>query len=484
MALPSFAVDPGGERLRHLSCEDCSETAPLLGPGEGPTPRRVSSREDWSISTTPCLPDPPSMRVAKEGAGVLGVGIDWAEEFHDVALGTVAKGVTDQFRIEHSPAGVARLIERCLALEPDPAEIGVVLETRHGLLVEALLDAGFSVVPVNLDLVARRRGPARKKDDAEDARICCLLALDRHAGLRTLIPHGQWGGELRAIARDDERAARDQRRLLNRLRADLQTTYPAALALAGDDLGAPTMLRLLQRWPTQAELAGASRAELVSFARAGRHGWPERFADRVSTALSTPSLPTRDYLVHAKAAGIRLATVPLLALHDTRRAWQQRMSQLLRGPRTGRDHSTRDPDPGNTFPGGEIYLSMPGLGDRLAARVAGEIGEHITQFNSPNALQCYAGTAPVTRRSGKHDFVVARRLAHNHYLGAAVHQWAFCSLSRSGWAREFFDAKIAAGKAHHAALRALSNRWLEILWHCLTKGVLYDENVHQANRAT
>src|SRR2546430_11142139 len=145
------AVDPGGERLRHLSREDCSETAPLPGPGEGPTPRRVSSREDWSISTTPCLPDPPSTRVAKEGAGVLGVGIDWAEEYHDIALGTVAKGVTDQFRIEHSPAGVERLIERCLALEPDPAEVRVVLETRHGLLVEALLDAGFSVVPVNPD---------------------------------------------------------------------------------------------------------------------------------------------------------------------------------------------------------------------------------------------------------------------------------------------------------------------------------------------
>jgi len=227
--------------------------------------------------------------------------------------------VTDQFRIEHSPAGVERLIGRCLAVEPDPTEVRVVLETRHGLLVEALLDAGFSVIPVKPDLVARR-GPARKKDDAKDARICCLLALDRHAGLRALIPHGELGGELRAIARDDERAARDQRRLLNRLRADLQTTYPAALALAGDYLGAPTMLRLLQRWPTQAELAQASRAELVSFARAGRHGWPERFADRVSTALSTPSLLTRDYLVHAKAAGIRLAAVQLLALHETRRA--------------------------------------------------------------------------------------------------------------------------------------------------------------------
>jgi transposase len=125
---------------------------------------------------------------------------------------------------------------------------------------------------------------------------------------------------------------------------------------------------------------------------------------------------------------------------------------------------------------------MPGLGDRLAARIAGEIGEHTHQFDTPNALQCYAGSAPVTRRSGKSDFVVARRLAHNHYLGTAVHQWAFCSLTHSIWAREFYDEKITAGKSHHAALRALSNRWLEILWHCLTKGVLYDEATHQANR--
>jgi len=45
------------------------------------------------------------------------------------------------------------------------------------------------VLPVNPDLVARRRGPAKKKDDAEDARICCLLALDQYAELRGLIHH-------------------------------------------------------------------------------------------------------------------------------------------------------------------------------------------------------------------------------------------------------------------------------------------------------
>jgi hypothetical protein len=102
---------------------------------------------------------------------------------------------------------------------------------------------GFTVVPVNPDLVARRRGPARKKDDAEDARICCLLALDQHSALRTLVPHGEVAAELRAIARDDARAAVDERRLLNRLRADLIATFPAALDIAGGQLEAPTVLR-------------------------------------------------------------------------------------------------------------------------------------------------------------------------------------------------------------------------------------------------
>ena len=414
---------------------------------------------------------------------MLGAGVDWAESFHDVALGQRGAGVIEQFRIEHGPAGVQRLVARCLELEPDPAEVRVVIETRHGLLVEALVDAGFTVLPVNPDLVARRRGPAKKKDDREDARICCLLALDAYLDLRKLIPHGEAGAELRAIARDDERAARDQRRIGNRLRADLLAVFPAAIDIAAGDLGAVVFLKLLERWPSAGALAGASRDELEAFARSARHGWPGRFAGRVTEAMAAPRLAARPELARAKAGSIRLAAAQLLAIRAQRKAWERRMGELLLGaPRTGRDNEPKDPDPGKAFPGGEIYLSMPGLGDRLAARVAGEIGEHFEQFTTPNALQCYAGRAPVTRRSGRSEFTIARRLAYNRHLGEAVQQWAFCSLQQSPWAREYYNAKTAAGKNHHAALRALGNRWLEVLWHCLRLGVRYDEAVHTTNR--
>ena len=408
---------------------------------------------------------------------MLGVGIDWAEEFHLVALGRPGEGVFEVVRVEHTPAAVGALVARIATQEPDPAEVRVVIETRHGLLVEALLDAGYTVLPVNPDLVARRRGPAKKKDDAED-----LLALDRFSELRALIPHGELAGELRAIARDDVRAARDERRLLNRLRADLAATFPAALVFAGDDLGSPVILKLLQRWPTAELLAAAARDEIEALARSAKHGWPGRFTERVTQSLTGDHFDARQYLVRAKADTIRLACAQLLLLREQRRAWERRMGELLLGDRRrGRAKQPGD-DRGPAVPGGEIYLSFPGLGDRLAARIAGEIGDAIGQFDTPNALQCYAGKAPVTRRSGKSELVVATRLACNRFLADAVQQWAFTSLRTSGWAREFYDTQRGRGKKHHAALRALGNRWLEILWHCLTKSIRYDESVHVANR--
>lgn len=414
---------------------------------------------------------------------MLGVGIDWSEEFHLVALGTPEEGLTEVARVDHTPKAVEALVARIASLEPDPAEVRVVIECRHGMLVERLVDQGYVVVPVNPHMLAKRRGPAKKKDDAEDARIACRIALDRFEPLRPLIPHGEIAGELRAIARDDQRASKDERRLLNRLRQDLITTFPAALAITGDDLGRPTFLRMLERWPSREALATASSEELTAFARECKYGWPQRFAERVQGAMAHDQFVARDYLVRAKADTIRLAATQLLAIGQQRRAWERRMGALLLGaPRRGKGQQPREDERGQGFPGGEIYLSFPGLGDRLAARIAGEIGDHPEQFETPNSLQCYAGKAPVTRRSGKSELVVACRLAYNHFLGDAVQRWAFCSLTRSGWAREFYDGKRAKGKSHNAALRALGNRWLEVLWHCLRKGVVYDESVHVANR--
>ena len=138
-------------------------------------------------------------------------------------------------------------------------------------------------------------------------------------------------GELRAIARDDDRAARDQRRLLNRLRADLIATFPAALAARRRRPGRPHHAAAAATLADPPQLAAATREELVAFARAGRHGWPDRFADQVTAALAGDHFIARDYLVRAKADTIRLAAAQLLVIGAQRRAWERRMGELLLG---------------------------------------------------------------------------------------------------------------------------------------------------------
>ena len=91
---------------------------------------------------------------------MLGVGIDWAKKFHLVAPGRSGSGVIEEVRVEHRPEAVAALVERIVGL--DPAEVRLVIETRHGLLVEALVQAGYTVLPVNREAVSRRRGPAQE----------------------------------------------------------------------------------------------------------------------------------------------------------------------------------------------------------------------------------------------------------------------------------------------------------------------------------
>lgn len=118
----------------------------------------------------------------------------------------------------------------------------------------SLLDAGYTVYALNHKSVERYRGRARTsgaKTDPADAELLARILLtdrDRH---RPVLPNSPTAEELRSLARDDERAARDQRRLLNRLRQDLLDVFPQAL-IALPDLAAPTALAFLARWPSAA----------------------------------------------------------------------------------------------------------------------------------------------------------------------------------------------------------------------------------------
>ena len=80
-------------------------------------------------------------------------------------------------------------------------------------------------------------------------------------------------------------------------------------------------------------------------------------------------------------------------------------------------------------PDAEIYLSQPGLGVVLGARVLAEFGDDPTRYADAKARKNYAGTSPITRQSGKKKTVLARYV-HNDRLIDALSRQAFAALTR------------------------------------------------------
>jgi len=122
-----------------------------------------------------------------------------------------------------------------------------------------------------------------------------------------------------------------------------------------------------------------------------------------------------------------------------------------------------------------LLPAAPGLGPILAARVLAEVGDDAARFATAQGLRAFAGTAPITKTSGRSK-VVRTRHVRNRRLADACHWWAFASITKSAGAREHYDRRRAAGDSHNAALRNLANKLLGRLWWCLANDKPWDEN--------
>jgi transposase len=125
-------------------------------------------------------------------------------------------------------------------------------------------------------------------------------------------------------------------------------------------------------------------------------------------------------------------------------------------------------------PDAEIYLSQPGLGPILGARVLGEFGDDPDRYASGKARKNYAGTSPITRAPGKRKVVTARFIRNDRLTDALMAQ-AFAAMNVSPGARALYDTERASGTEHNPALRKLSSRLAGILHGCLKTRTLYDE---------
>lgn len=67
------------------------------------------------------------------------------------------------------------------------------------------------------------------------------------------------------------------------------------------------------------------------------------------------------------------------------------------------------------------------------------------------------------------------RKACNKSARAILYQFAFTSLRYSTWARKYYDQQKEKGKTHSVAVRALSNKWVKIIFKLWKDEIFYDE---------
>jgi transposase len=243
---------------------------------------------------------------------------------------------------------------------------------------------------------------SRKKSDHGDALVLANILRTDMAAHRPLPQDTDLARAITVLARAQQDAVWARQQLANQVRSLLRNYYPAAMdALLGKQNGLirPDTRIVHAAAPTPGRAAKLSITQLqAALRRAGRVRGVATEAARLKKVFRG------DYVRHAQAVedamGLQLSAL-LLQLDAACRAADQ-LAEAVDGA------FLQHPD-------AQILLSFPGVGNQLGARILAEIGDDRSRFADARALKAYAGSAPVTRASGKKTHV-GRRLVKNDRL--------------------------------------------------------------------
>jgi transposase len=397
---------------------------------------------------------------------LLFIGDDWAEAHHDVEIVDDSGRVLTRRRLPDGLAGITTLHELVAerldpAVEPDQVLVGI--ETDRGPWVQALLAAGYQVYAINPMQVARyreRHSPSGAKSDAADAHLLAeIVRLDR-VHHRPVAGDSEVAEHVKVAARAHQTMIWSRVRQVNALRSLLREYYPAALVAFGADLASRDALAVLTAAPSPEQGRRLTQARIETLLRrGGRQRNVAAAAATIRAALTSQQLSARPGVVPAYAA----SASALLAVLTTIVAQTEMLAgQVEQGF--------------GQHPDAEIYLSQPGLGAILSARVLAEFGDDPIRYADAKSRKNYSGMSPITKASGTKQVVLARH-ARNRRLGDALFLQAFAALNNSPGARAYYDQHRDRGATHHQALRTLANRLVGILHGCLRNHTRYDEHL-------
>jgi transposase len=395
----------------------------------------------------------------EEPPGGVTCGIDWARDDHAVSVVNARGREIHRCSVEHSAAGLREL----LAVLARNSAREAAIERPDGPVVDALLEAGITVVVISPNQIKNLRGrygSAGNKDDRFDAYVLADTLRTDRARLAPLTPDSPATVTLRRTCRARKDLVSHRVALANQLRAHLRNTFPGAAGLFAE-IDSPISLKFLARFSTQDRAAWLSPRRLAAWlASVGYCGRTDPAVLHARLAAAPRGATGDDGTAQAHVTAALLAV--LTTVTEQIKALSGQIAEQLA-----------------LHADAHIFTSLPRSGTVRAARLLAEIGDCRARFPAPEALACLAGAAPSTRQSGKLR-AVTFRWSCDKQLRDAVTDFAGDSRHASPWAANLYDRARARGHDHPHAVRILARAWLFVIWHCWQDHTAYDPAKHRA----
>jgi transposase len=309
---------------------------------------------------------------------------------------------------------------------------------------------------------AREFYAGESKTDPKDAFVLADVARAHPSRIVWLEQTSDALAHLELLCGYDADLRGDANRLTNRLRALLGTHWPALERALGERLDTRGVLAVLQLYPSGPALKEAGVEQLTLALKAERIRRPDTFAKRLYEAAMAQTVTITGAQTAAQLV-IELAG-QLATVLARRKTLEKEIEHGF-----------------FALPEAAILRSLPGIGPRLGARIAVEIGS-ISRFRTPGHLAAYAGLGPTPWKSGTSINANVPSRFGNHRLKNALFLAAFASL-RHAPSRIYYDRKRAQGKRHNQAVLCLARRRVDVLHAMLSHGAPYRTPAPQAAAA-
>lgn len=393
------------------------------------------------------------------------VGIDWADDVHEVRMLIVETGQVETMKLKQKPEALGEWVQG-LRERYNGRKVAIAVEQRKGALIYALMRYEFLILyPVNPTTLAQFRKAFKvggAKDDPTDAELLLdLIRLHRNK-LRAWVPEDADTRLLQMLVEERRRLVDEVTEQTNRLGSTLKQYYPQALEWAGE-LNEEMALDFLTRWPTLGSIRRAGSKAIEKFYRDHRMRSEEKLERRLKSIKEAREL-TNDQAVVIGSKTKTLVTVRLLrVLLKSIGEINKQIEELF-----------------EKHPDRQIFSSFPCAKKVLAPRLLAAFGSDRTRYETASEIQSFSGIAPVTKRSGKSKSV-NKRLACPKFLRQSFHEYAGQSIKQGGWARAYYKELRQRGMKHHAAVRSLAYKWIRIMYRCWQNQEPYDETKYIAS---